>query len=86
MIWWGAGFLMAALLFGNSGFRLFLTRRAEVHRQRKMLAALQASNTRFTQEWSQIQNDPAYTEYLIRRDLKYVKKDEVEYRITEAKK
>jgi cell division protein FtsB len=73
--------LLAALLFGNRGFRLFLSRRSEVHRQRAVLAALQAENAHLTQVWSAIQNDPAYTEYLIRKNLGYVKKDEVEYRI-----
>jgi cell division protein FtsB len=72
---------MALLLFGNSGFRLFISRRSEVHRQRAMLIALQTENARLTQVWSAIQTDPGYTEYLIRKNLGYVKKDEVEYRI-----
>ena len=72
---------MAALLFGNEGFRLLLTRHAEVRRERKMLAALQADNARFAKQWVEIQTNPAYTEYLIRKNLGYVKKDEVEYRV-----
>jgi cell division protein FtsB len=76
---------MAALLFGNSGFRLFISRRSEVHRQRAVLLALQAENARLTQVWSAIQNDPAYTEYLIRKNLGYVKKDEVVYQMPETK-
>jgi len=82
---WGGAILVVAILFGNSGFRLFLSRRSEVGRQRKMLAALQAQNARLTKEWTQIQTDPSYTEYLIRKSLGYVKKDEVEYRLPAGK-
>jgi cell division protein FtsB len=81
MIWWGAWVLMAALLFGNGGFRQLLSCRSDARRQRAILAELQAKNVRFTREWAEIQSDPAYTEYLIRKDLGYVKKDEIEYRV-----
>ena len=46
-----------------------------------MLVHLRSDHTSLTEEWDRIQKDPTYTDYLIRKNLGYVKKGEVEYRI-----
>lgn len=46
-----------------------------------MLLRLRVDHVLLAQEWDRIQKDPSYTEYLIRKNLGYVKKGEVEYRI-----
>jgi len=46
-----------------------------------LLGKLRTDHTSLSQEWDRIQKDPSYTEYLVRRNLGYVKKGEVEYRI-----
>ena len=56
-------------------------RTRENSRLESMLGKLRADHTSLSQEWDRIQKDPSYTEYLIRRNLGYVKKGEVEYRI-----
>ena len=58
-----------------------MTRTRENVRLEKMLTRLRGDHTHLTQEWDRVQKDPSYTDYLIRRDLGYVKKGEVEYRI-----
>jgi len=80
-LYWGAWALLAVLFFGNSGFRQLVQRHWEVRRLRASLETLQADNVRLTNEWRLIQTDPNHTEYLIRKNLGYVRKDEVEYRL-----
>ncbi len=72
---------MALLLFGNSGFRKFWSLFWEKRRLEKAVTRLQADHTALTQELRRLVEDPSYTEYLIRKNLGYVKKGEVEYRI-----
>ena len=71
----------AFFLFANDGFRNFVTRTRENTRLEKMLVHLRSDHTLLSEEWERIQKDPSYTEYLIRKNLGYVKKGEVEYRI-----
>jgi cell division protein FtsB len=71
----------AFFLFANDGFRNFVARTRENARLEKMLVNLRSDHTSLSQEWDRIQKDPSYTEYLIRKNLGYVKKGEVEYRI-----
>ena len=71
----------AVILFANDGFRNFTMRSRENARVDKMLARLRADHIQLSQEWERIQKDPSYTDFLIRKDLGYVKKGEVEYRI-----
>ena len=53
----------------------------ENSRLETLLGKLRTDHTSLSQEWDRIQKDPSYTEYLVRRNLGYVKKGEVEYRI-----
>jgi cell division protein FtsB len=71
---------LVTLLFGNKGFRSLDSQFFEKRRLEKNLTRLQEANVQLTQELNLIQTDPTYTEYLIRKNLKYVKKGEVEYR------
>ena len=71
----------AFILFANEGFRNLVTRTRENVRLEKMLVHLRSDHTSLSEEWERIQKDPSYTEYLIRKNLGYVKKGEVEYRI-----
>lgn len=75
---------MALCLFGNGGFRSLLNGFFEKRRLNKSVARLRAENESLTKELTRIQQDPSYTEYLIRRDLGYVKKGEIEYRLQKA--
>jgi cell division protein FtsB len=76
------GILACALyLFANKGFRNLVVLTHQKHKFEKNLARLKSENTTLSAEWTRIQKDPAYTEYLIRRHLGYVKKGELEYRI-----
>jgi hypothetical protein len=78
----GVGIAVAAfVLFANDGFRNLILRTREHRRLESLLLRLRADHTALSEEWTQIQKDPSYTEYLIRRNLGYVKKGEVEYRI-----
>lgn len=82
---WGAVALLAVYLFGNAGFRDMVTRSQDKIRLNKQLTRLRSEHDRLAKEWSLIQADPTYTEYLIRKNLGYVKKGEVEYRLLTRK-
>ena len=85
LILWISVAVMALLLFANDGFRSLVSQGLERRRLQNRLTKLRADHEALTKEWTLIQKDPSYTEYLIRRDLGYVKKGEVEYRIVEKK-
>ena len=77
---------MAALfLFANGGFRDWVARAQEKSRLERSLTRLRADHQAFIKEWTLIQKDPAFTEYLIRKNLGYVKKGEVEYQLIKTK-
>jgi hypothetical protein len=57
-----------------------------VRRLEKVVIQLRADHEFLTKEWDRIQQDPSYTEYLIRKNLGYVKKSEVEYQILKKDK
>ena len=71
----------AFFLFANAGFRDFVNRTREKRRLEQNVLRLRADHQALAREWTQIQQDPSYTEYLIRKNLGYMKKGEVEYRI-----
>jgi cell division protein FtsB len=73
--------VVAFSLFGNDGFRRLVTFYGEKSRLQATIRRLRAEHFRLSQEVSLIRNDPAYSEYLVRKHLKYVKKGEVEYRV-----
>lgn len=77
---WIVGGLVALLVLGNQGFRKWASAWREKRRLEKTLTALRSENERLTRELALIKQDPAYSEYLIRKNLGYVKKGEVEYR------
>lgn len=84
LVWVSLAF-MAFLLFGSAGFRNLVSRFRDKRRMEKTLARLRTEHEALAREWSLIQQDPAYTEYLIRKNLGYVKNGEVEYRILKPK-
>ena len=87
IVMWVSVGVMALCLFGNEGFRHFVTQAREKHRLEKVLVEARAEHERLSQEVVLIQKDPSYTEYLIRKNLGYVKKGEVEYRfVSDSKK
>ena len=85
IFWWIAGGLGILLLFGTQGFRQLYSAWREKVRLDKALAGLRSDHERLTRESHWIQ-DPAYTEYLIRKNLGYVKKGEVEYLLVQPQK
>ena len=68
------------MFFGNAGFRSLVGRYRERRRLLQSVARLRADNQSLAQEWQRLQQDPSYMEYVIRKNLGYVKKGEVEYR------
>ena len=76
----------AFFLFANAGFRDLVIRTNEKRRLEKQVLRLRAEHETLDREWTRIQQDPGYTEYLIRRNLGYVKKGEVEYQILKKEK
>ena len=85
VLWVGVG-AMALCLFGNEGFRRLVAQSREKRRLEKILSNLRAEHESLSRELTLIQQDPSYTEYLIRKNLGYVKKGEVEYRFLTTKK
>jgi cell division protein FtsB len=79
-LFWIAGVVAVYLVFGNKGFRDLASRSMEKRRLEKSLVRLRKDHDRLTRELAWIKQDPTYTEYLIRKNLGYVKKGEVEYR------
>jgi cell division protein FtsB len=73
-------------LFANGGFRDLIVRTREKSRLERVLLRLRTDRDAMTIEWARIQQDPSYTEYLIRKNLGYVKKGEVEYQIMKKDK
>ena len=72
---YGAACLAAAFyLFANAGFRDLMSRTREKRRLERILVQLRVDHEVLAREWVRIQEDPSYTEYLIRRNLGYVKK------------
>ena len=82
-LWVGIA-VMALCLFGNEGFRHFVTQAREKHRLEKILADARTAHESLSRQVALVQQDPSYTEYLIRKNLGYVKKGEVEYRFVPA--
>jgi cell division protein FtsB len=80
IVWWIVGGLAVLLVFGNRGFRGLADNIREKRRLERSLVRLREDHVRLTQELGWIQKDPAYSEYLVRKNLGYVKKGEVEYR------
>src|SRR5581483_1738647 len=81
-VYWAVGLAMGILfLFANDGFRSLVHSTRETQRVEKNLKRLRKEHESLLHEWTQIQDDPSYTEYLIRKNLGYVKKGEVEYQI-----
>jgi cell division protein FtsB len=86
IVWWIGGAVVAFLVFGNQGFRQLTQTFREKRRLEKTLTALRSEQERLTRELNWIQRDPSYTEYLIRKNLGYVKQGEVEYRLIKREK
>jgi cell division protein FtsB len=86
LFWWMAGALIALLVFGNQGFREWIGAAREKRRIEKSLSNLRGERERLTRELAWLKQDNSYFEYLIRKNLGYVKKGEVEYRLMKPKK
>ena len=69
----------------NEGFRDLVRRTRDTGRMQRNLTRLRSEHETLSLEWSRIQQDPAYTEILIRRILGYVKKGEFEYQMVHPK-
>lgn len=67
-------------MFSSRRFRNLVSRKLEQVRLNKEIKELVFENARLRKEIYMIENDDAYTEHLIRRDLGYLKPGEYEYR------
>lgn len=68
------------LLTLNSGFRNLVIRTIEYFKQKKELEAIKIRNENLRKEIYLLENDEWYIDYTIRKELGYLKPDEVEYR------
>ncbi len=85
VLYWVGGALLAFVVFGNQGFRDMTARSREKKRLDKSLTSLRTEHQRLAQELNWLKQDPGYSEYLVRKNLGYVKKGEVEYRFVRGK-
>jgi cell division protein FtsB len=83
---WCSVVVMAFLLFGNGGFRHLVEQLLEKRKLSHSLGALHAESQHLGRELDLLQKEPAYTEYLIRKNLGYGKKGDVEYRLVKTEK
>ncbi|OGR90918.1 MAG: hypothetical protein A2992_01675 [Elusimicrobia bacterium RIFCSPLOWO2_01_FULL_59_12] len=83
---WIAGGLAVFLVFGNKGFRQWVSAYREKRRLDRTLTMLHGEHERLSRELAWIRQDPSYSEYLIRKNLGYVKKGEVEYQLIKKEK
>ena len=79
-LFWIVGALIAFVVFGNQGFREMTANSQERSRLDKSLTSLRLEHERLNRELNWLKDDPGYSEYLVRKNLGYVKNGEVEYR------
>ena len=83
---WISAAVLALVLFGNGGFQNLVSNWRERRRAARFLEKLRADHDSLSRELARLQQDPSYTEYLIRKNLGYVKKGEYEYRLLKSDK
>ncbi|OGS25109.1 MAG: hypothetical protein A2297_07095 [Elusimicrobia bacterium RIFOXYB2_FULL_48_7] len=74
------------LLTLNKGFRTLVIRNIELYKMKAEIAKIQLENARLRREIYLLENNDAYIDYRIRRDLGYIKEGEIEYRYQSDKK
>jgi cell division protein FtsB len=72
--------VVAVFIVGNKRFRTLVERRIELTKLRKELKELLSEDARLRKNIYMLEGDNSYIEYLIRRDLGYLKQNEFEYR------
>ncbi len=80
------GGLIAAFLFGNSGFRRMLRRYWEINRLETEMSDLKKENGLLRKEVYMLQQDTTYIERMARKELGLVSQGEIEYRFKTDKK
>jgi cell division protein FtsB len=71
---------LVAVFFGNQGFRSLVTNWIELRRLHREVLQLKDEQVNLSQELAKIHEGGAPFERLIRVDLGYIKKGEIEYR------
>lgn len=71
---------VVALFVSSRGFRNLIKRKSQQYSLEKQINRHMDENARLREEIYSLKNDKLYVEYLIRRNLGYIKPDEVEYR------
>ncbi|OIO73558.1 MAG: hypothetical protein AUJ85_07840 [Elusimicrobia bacterium CG1_02_37_114] len=77
--------VIIAVLTLNSGFRNLIKYKLQHIKLTGELEQMKSENERLEKEIYYLENDKSYMEYLIRRDLGYIKPGEIEYRIISNK-
>jgi len=67
-------------MVGNKRFRTLVSRKIEIAKLRRELKGLEFEDAKLRRSIYLLENDDSYIEYLIRRDLGYLKQNEFEYR------
>lgn len=78
-----AAVAVSMIILGSKGARNLVSRKIHQLELKKELNVLKYENARLRNEIYLLENDEAHTEYLIRRDLGYIKPGEYEYRFKE---
>ena len=74
------GAVILLFLLSSPRFRGLVSRRIEQVRTGRKIEEYKRENKKLREQIDMLENDRSYTEYLIRRDLGYIGKDEYEYR------
>ena len=82
---WLAAAGLAALFFGNEGFRSLVRNYLELRRLRSEIAGLKREEERQAERMKFVKSGDAALERLARRELGFIKKGEIEYRFPPPK-
>jgi len=72
--------IVVLFIVSSKGFRNLIKRKIELSKIEKELLQIEEENKQLTNEIRMLEKDKTYQEYLIRRELGYIKPDEIEYR------
>lgn len=78
--------VLAAVFFGNKGFRTLVGNWLELRKLKREIAALEEEEKRLAQRLKAIKGGEADLERLARKELGFIRKGEIEYRFPPPKR
>ncbi|MBI3549393.1 MAG: septum formation initiator family protein [Elusimicrobia bacterium] len=76
----GGAVVLAAVMFGNRGFRRLVQRGVQLRRMRHEVDSLKTEETSLRKQLRQVQSNDRALESSARRELGFIKPGEIEYR------